>query len=533
VAWSIKISPPPVAAVTIHPNTAPLSMVGQAPTLSQAGGGAMFDRYISTTGSDSNTGTLASPWAITAINTKQSAYAGLRLGILPGIYDVSGLMGTFHSPALMINGGPNSSALTYIGTSDSSGNYSPRTATLDAKGASGVFGGGNSNICTIIGSAAHDTTGPATPANWGNWTLDGLVIVGGSNWMVQVGSYDSTGGAQPNVVIKNCEIANSNSTNSPFAGTHYGPMELYQYTSCLISNCWFHDNVNNSSSPNNNATHFESITVWGGVSGGTSRSEGLTIELCTFGPNTPGVYGIYDTGIISGTTIRQCYFDMSSASNAGTGVGVVNCTAILGFGQTSSDNPSSIHNNIIRGGTAVDAFASSTQDQWASAVACYNNTWDLADGAGAVPSPPMGFRFYEASGHSGVFTNYNNLCYDNGFAGSMSYGYQASNVDGFALCDYNIYGTRNQFATAAANGGNSPTSQTFTSWKTAIGGLETHSTTNATNPFTNVGIYALQYTTPSGPAFQAGRVGGLSGGATVNVGAWDGIVTQIGCNFAT
>ena len=56
--------------------------------------GTTFDYYVSTTGSDSNAGTLASPWAITAINTKQATYAGKRVGLLPGTYDVSGLMGT-------------------------------------------------------------------------------------------------------------------------------------------------------------------------------------------------------------------------------------------------------------------------------------------------------------------------------------------------------------------------------------------------------------------------------------------------------
>ena len=55
------------------------------------GGGALgsgapklFDYYIATTGSDTNPGTLASPWAITGINSKQATYAGKRLGIVAG-----------------------------------------------------------------------------------------------------------------------------------------------------------------------------------------------------------------------------------------------------------------------------------------------------------------------------------------------------------------------------------------------------------------------------------------------------------------
>jgi hypothetical protein len=122
--------------------------------------------------------------------------------------------------------------------------------------------------------------------------------------------------------------------------------------------------------------------------------------------------------------------------------------------------------------------------------------------------------------------------YDNG-GGSNSYGYMSGNVDGFALCDYNIYGTLNTFSTYGASGGTSSTSRTFATWKTAIGGLEAHSSTNSTNPFTNNGSYSLQYQISSGSvAYQTGKIGGLSTGSSCNVGAWDGTVTQIGSSLA-
>ena len=138
----------------------------------------------------------------------------------------------------------------------------------------------------------------------------------------------------------------------------------------------------------------------------------------------------------------------------------------------------------------------------------------------------------EAPGHTGLFSCYNNICYDNGFTGNMEYGYNSCNTDGFALCDYNIYGTRNNFTTYGPNGSGSSTSQTFSSWKAAIG-RDSHSLTSATNPFTNNGSYALGYKVQAGsPAYQAGRVGGVASGAVCNVGAWDGTVAQIGCNLA-
>jgi len=481
-----------------------------------------FDYYISVSGNDSNPGTLASPWAITAINTKQSIYAGKRVGIVAGSYDISSLMGTYHSPALQINGGPNSSTLTYIGSCNSTGAYALGVATLDAKGASGLYGGGNSNISTMIGTSTQQGGGGPQPANWGNWILDGLRLINFSMWALQVGSYDGSGGAVPNTTIQNCEFTGENAGSAPVGGVQVGALEPYHYTNCLVSNCYIHDNI----SPGNSGPHFAAITVWGGVSGGPSS--GLTIQNCTL-VNTGAIYGIYDTGVIYGTTIQQCFIDMTQQNAPGA-----TNEAIQGFGNSGSsgDAGSVFRNNIFRGGYPIDTQGESPQEQWASTAACYNNTWDLAGGTGQ--NGGSGFRFLEASGHIGIFSFYNNLCWDNGATGiSGGYGYNAGNVDGFAVCDYNIYGTINQFTTYASGSSGTHTSQSFSGWKTAIGGLEAHSTTNSANPFTNKGAFALAYSVQSGsPAYQSGRVGGVATGAVCNVGAWDGTVTQIGCNFA-
>jgi hypothetical protein len=491
--------------------------------VSRAASSATFNYYISTSGNDSNPGTLASPWAITAINTKQNVYAGARVGILPGTYDVSGLMGRFHCPALMINGGPNASTPTYIGTSNSSGQYQIGTATLDAKGSSGIYGGGTSNYSTVIGSAAGQSGGPGTPAKWGNWTLDGIIVVGFSVWAAQVGSFDGAGGQMPNTSFLNCTFANGNATATNSSGIHSGPMELYSYTNCVVSNCMFSNNTN---SGNTDSSHFAGITAWGGI--GTGASSGLTIEYCTM-LNTCGIYGIYDTGVISGTTINNCYFDMSTTG----GTGLPNIIAIQGFGNTGAGGlaASSFHHNICKGGWFMDGTADNdSQDAWATAASYYNNTYDLAGGAASAGT---GFRFVAASGHTGNFTCYNNLCYDNGMTGGAEWGYNASNTNGFALCDYNIYGSK-AFTTYGANGSQSTTQGlSFSTWKAAIGNREAHSSTNSTNPFTKNGSYALGYKVQAGsPAYQAGRVGGVASGAVCNVGAWDGTVAQIGCNLA-
>ncbi len=105
-----------------------------------------FDYYISPTGSAANAGTLAAPWDIsvfamtpssgTAANF-QSLMAGKRIGMLPGTYPVYPYWsqqfndGASHGSCLTVPSGTAASP-TYVASCDASGNYSPRTATIDA-----------------------------------------------------------------------------------------------------------------------------------------------------------------------------------------------------------------------------------------------------------------------------------------------------------------------------------------------------------------------------------------------------------------
>jgi hypothetical protein len=483
--------------------------------VSQAAGSGAFDYYISTTGNNSNPGTLAAPWAITAINTQQSVYAGKRLGILPGIYDISVMMRNAGSEAavLQIQGGPNSSTRTYIGTSNASGIYQQGTATLDCHGSVGAYGGGNGVYPYPIGQTGSGTNVGPRPSNLGNWTLDGLIITGFSNWAIAISDYG--GFAQiPNATIQNCTFANSVCT---YTTTHPGPIMIYRGSNILVSNCWLYNNVNTAA----DNTHYAGIMIFA-IGGPTT---GVTIEKCTI-VNSSCINAGMDNFAIDNVTIRQCYIDMTEA-----GTNFNQHSAMMGFMKAQTGLiADSIHNNIIKGGSPFDVYPA---DQGDNAIAFYNNTWDLAGG-----SPAVGVRFEGNSGYGRgqaggtLFSYYNNLIYDNG-ATNNGYGYVVCNSDGFTVCDYNIYGAINKFATYPAFGGTSgPASQTFASWKTAIGG-DSHSSTNSTNPFTNTGSYALQYLVQSGsPAYQAGRVGGVASGAACNIGAWDGTVAQIGCNFA-
>src|SRR5579872_3990751 len=171
----------------------------------------MTTYYISPTGSDANPGTLASPWSSNAINSKQSTYAGQTVYFMPGYYDLSSKMNsTYHTPVLNINGGPNVATPTLIATCDYAGNYKRGTAILDAKGASGQYGGGNNCISSIIGQGFEVNP----PANWGNWILDGFYITGFSLWAVNIGNYDGSNNQVPNAIVRNCEITGGNAQNT-------------------------------------------------------------------------------------------------------------------------------------------------------------------------------------------------------------------------------------------------------------------------------------------------------------------------------
>ena len=116
---------------------------------------ATYDYYIGPSGSDSNPGTQSSPWAITAINTKQSTYAGHNLGILPGTYNCYALVqaGSFNQPALVVNGGPN----TFVGTGSISGTTLTITGTTSGSLAIGSYLSGGSTTLNAQSSVLAGT----------------------------------------------------------------------------------------------------------------------------------------------------------------------------------------------------------------------------------------------------------------------------------------------------------------------------------------------------------------------------------------
>lgn len=624
--------------------------------------GASFDFFISPTGSDTNAGTLASPWAITAINTKSATYAGKRLGLLPGTYSVASLMGTNEAvAALSIASGSSPAAQTYIASSDSSGNYSPRTATLDgalrasftadigtsttatfsvsqtahsnqvtlssitgtpqagmqltggslstgqkipspvylvslvsgntwttdytsieswsATGMTGTvasltvdslssgtiargmvlsngslpagtvvtFGSGTSwtvgasiaspltaiSITGTLYGGDNNNLSPIIAGRGGKnfWVVDGIKFTGFSMWAFHVGDSPS-GGVNPiSWFIQNCEFTGGNCTyptQANFAnGVNCGAIIVYCSTNGTITNNWFHDNTYNP----RDQLHWSCLYQWGL---GTSATVGTTFTFNSIkaSGNLQGKEAVQYN-----TEIAYNYIDMTGLQ----AVSDVTGCAIYGF---MSDNGLGTltkwhHNVILANDFGLDFDNTNVASAYLqSPLNVYNNTI-VCIGKQADGFASGGYDSNGTVGSAGHLTAYNNLYYDNGQTPSQ-YGYWLTNVDSFALLDFNIYGTWSKFLTVPAThygSSGATTHASLAAWAASLTGgtFEANSTTSSTNPFTgvNTGLLASAYQLSAGYAHRNfGRVGGVIGGAVCDVGAWDGTVTQIGCNFA-
>lgn len=480
------------------------------------------DFFISTTGSDSNNGlTPATAWAITAINSKQATYAGKNVGVIAGTYDVSSLMTTDaqdagRTPVMNINGGPDNSHRTVIASVDSSGNYAEAAAIIDAKGASGFWGGKNDSTNAVVGCAQSVT-------NRGFWTLRGLKFTGFSLWCVHIGNSPSGGAPVANFTVQDCEFYGGDGSHSTVAnGANLGPWIVYAGKDGLFTNNYCHDNIGYTAT---DTIHFSCLYQWGLGSAATS---GMAYTYNTI-KNSGNFQG--KEPLQYNTTIAYNYIDMTSTASTG----VYTAAPIFGFMSDSADplaTLTSIHHNVcVHRGSGISVENANPSVTYVnSPVQIYNNTHVAIDGQAAATM----LGGYINGGATHKMDAYNNLYYDNGVS-VPPYGYALTAIDMFNICAYNLFGAWALWCTVPNNvSGSTPltTYSTLASWLAAIGG-GTHPTPSATNPFTNNGNFAKQFQVQSGSnAFQTGKVGGLPGGAACNIGAWDGTVTRLGSNLA-
>jgi hypothetical protein len=444
---------------------------------------AAFDFYISPTGSDSNPGTLASPWALTSCapsNANNSKMGGKRTGFLPGTYvvntntlpgPVSGGVGDYANNLMAIPGGT-SGAQTYWGTSDASGNYSAQTATFTTSGVN------LSPVCGLIGENSQG-------GGKGYWTVDGFIIDGGGmtggGHFVQGyysgGIYNgSTPGAGPGIIIQNCEMRNMLNGQG---GNNDGFVFFEGASGVIVQNNYFHT----LQKPAQAEPHMHCIEEYG--------CYGNQYLYNTFMNISNGATAVESKTGGAATTVAYNYFYNIEPGSYGV---------IMGFdGAEGSPNspstPYSIHHNIFDSSAQTKSVDVNNSD--AQGINWYNNT--------IYNSPSAQFA---ATGASAPVQHYNNIWATS--TGSTSLNFTAGSL---TVCDYNCY------ATASAAGAS---------------GFDTHSIkSNPTFSATIIpGNGPNQFQLASGsPCAGAGRAGGVSTGAAVNMGAWDGKVTQIGCSF--
>lgn len=486
-----------------------------------------FDFYISPTGDDNNPGTLSSPWSITALNSKQLTYAGKRIGLLPGIYQygtVAKVQTTLYSIyqglaansiwcTLAINGGPSGTQPTYLASSDASGNYSPRTAIIDCSDP--ATGSLPTVENSVLGQSAYNLPMPNPVHQFGNVTIDGIVIRNFTFAALVFSGYESIGQYCDNVVIQNCELYNAQNVKS---NNNPGAIWAQWANNLKVANCKIHDLQSNAVGSSDPYEHFGYIQF---------HSFGTSITNCTF----------YNCCAISNKDgwqsmdVSYCYcgWGPSSAPYSRTanymddGGTIMNY--LCGTGVTVN-----FHHNIVCG--PMQAWGESGQMNEGTVI-IYNNTFFKYGGIGGKNSGLIVFEDFctdPNSGGTGTFQFYNNLVYaadgnyDNTDFSAGCFNKMGAKTGGtwstLTNCDYNVYGSGMNFGQDWSSG---DSGWSLPQWQGY--GYDAHSRILSSSPFARTPVEPDSSSFGiSGPASTAGK-GGVACGAVDGTGL-------VGCDFA-
>ena len=507
-----------------------------------------FKYYVSPTGSDSNPGTLAQPWAITSLsmltwnannraNWNKLNGAGVSVGLMPGTYDVSSMVGVQESNGALQLPGGKSGAPNYFASCNSSGAYSPRTAILDMKGASGRYGGRVGGPGNYDGPLiAHTGSGPPSGNAYavGNLVIDGLCITGFSYKGIRIGGISSGDGSAISapVTIQNCEFYEGGA-NVGDVEDNYAALWIDGTVNCMtVQNNYFHDTLgwhyyNNGRQMSGD--HLNAIICWASVS---AINSGTIIKNNTC-VNAGNIYGKVNG--IEGTTVSNNYIDVSMYT--------INSAGIQDFtGATSSGltGTTTFNNNVILvsgAGAALGWPTLSNSYGYTTPISMYNNTIICTGGSG----PVVAWATCAPAG-AGTLKCYNNIYSTTlGATGSWNgFGNYYVNPSAPAVWDYNLFPASGvswglyQNALLTAQIANYSSASSFAAGLAAHGGIsnaEAHGVAG-TPRFTNTGSFAEMYQLASGSVGKGtGSTTGTASGTACDMGAWGNGATQIGCNF--
>ena len=288
-----------------------------------------FDYYISPTGSDSNPGTLQSPWAISALSTK-SQVAGKHIGLLDGIY-VS-INSNYESAGIRVQSG-------FAGSPTIVEAVNPRQAIIT--GRSGSSYPGQQGLIGVIGGSY---------VTFRNLTVTDGVFKGfaifGSN----------------NIRIESCHVYDFRIAKNPgyaaqYPGDNVEGIRIEGSTDVTVNNCKIHDcyNANTNNHNGSGTKHYSS---------NRTIIEYTEIYGCCA--------GIYDKNGNNNTTVRYCYIH-----DLGTDTGELLC----GFDMPTSSGTHTLHNNVLVGNGAL---ATANDYSIGHNLIQYNNTTVLTGPATTV-----------------------------------------------------------------------------------------------------------------------------------------------------
>lgn len=468
--------------------------------------GATFDYYISPTGSDSNPGTQAQPWAITAINSKQTAYAGKRVGLLNGTYNVSSFPATSAQVLLEVAGGRSGSP-TVIGA------VNARQAIITAKNGSSYNGSG-----PIIGSGVN---GAGSRSGIQYVTIQDLEILGSSYGLIAFDS-DAGAGTQPGIVIQNCLLHDM--VNPSGASNHGGISLGTSLVGALVQNCHIYDCYEAGIS---RTTHGNASAIY-------DWAINTTIQYCTIHDCTSAVYQKNQGwGPPQGETFRYNYVYFGTSG--------MNCM-LDGFNNASVGSPpyqpNRFYGNIFELGAAQGRYNSNSgATGYQASTYFYNNTiW--FDGAGKTPGWQDMILTPAAVAAGCRLYLYNNIvCRPSGSLTSANgaWGDMTADSKSWSVWDYNLWPIDVQLGLSGSDTTYPSSLMTLSQWQAQSGSPDAHSIVGAPT-FANkivAGGGTAQYKLASGSIGKgAGRVGGVAAGAVTDIGAWGAGSSQIGSNFA-
>lgn len=471
---------------------------------------ASFDYYISTTGSDSNPGTLSQPWALTSllnpamsqfnssISANQTAMRGKRIGVLPGTYNCAALVGgqyntsstgsDFDRPAFCAPAGLSASQPTLLQST------TPLGAIIDG----GMTDANNPGAQPLLGTAIVSSSQYII--------IDGFEVRNSNDKIMAVGGNtgNSVASIANGITVRNCYIHGCRSTSS---GANPSGITFYACIGALCQNNYITNIVNTS---NRNS----GIEFWSSTS--------CIIEYNTVVMNNGGAGAIYVKDKNQNHIIRYNYCDTSAAPSLG-GSGTIGRDST----GTNANSLEAFYNNIVFGDNPFEGDVAGAPLNYTANQTFYNNTL-VANGNWSN----HGMWIEGAS--PGQVRLYNNI-FSRGTVGTRG-DVGPTSANQIVLIDYNLYPS--SFHNAIGTNGFT----TLASWQAIMpAGSEAHSVLGAPTFLGGSPALASQkYKLQAGSLGKGtGSSDGTTGGTACDMGAWGGIdrntglpPAQIGCNFA-